>query len=486
MSPVAFIRRHPVATVMMAWLAFLSVAALGFNLAPQVPIDARSGEHVADAWLSFPAWGAAIEPFTALGHMLAGAPDMRVAIVSTLIWLTVIALAVAWLRRLPARRGARLVVGAMLVYLLYLCFALLVPMPDWKLQTKEPGLIVADLHSHSLYSHDGLVTPADNLAMHQARGYGVVGFTEHGNPVGAAAAASLGGHGEPTTIPGIEVQAPIGAFLLAMGLKPGLPILTVLHDHADTLRFIHQVHDLHHGAVIALNFKLTPAKVRRLADDGVDGFEIANAGHPSLSVPLRRALLAMQRERGLVLIASSDWHGWGGFFHTWTLIRPQPAEIGATKRATVLNVLRHRDARAVIPATADVMGTPSRARAAFAPFAEALRYARELSPARLAAWWVWALALMAAAGLLRRRGIEPGRAGLAAGLAIAAAGLVLEGGSMLVAAMQAGNGFAMRIGASGIGVGLVAAWAAAWNGKRAAVLSPSDGRDARVSAREWT
>ena len=123
--------------------------------------------------------------------MLAGAPDMRVAIVSTLVWITAMALAVALLRRLPARRAARLVVGSMLVYLLYLCFVLLVPLPDWRFQSDDPQLIVADLHSHSLYSHDGLVTPAYSLSMHKARGYDIVGFTEHGNPVGAAAAPSL-------------------------------------------------------------------------------------------------------------------------------------------------------------------------------------------------------------------------------------------------------------------------------------------------------
>ncbi len=363
MNPLTVIRRHPVASPSLAWLTFISVAALVFNLAPQLPIDARSGRHVADAWLAFPAWGALIEPVSALGHMLAGAPDMRVAIASTLAWIAAIALIYTLLWRLPARRAARLVVGSMLVYLLYLCFVLLVPLPDWRFQSSDPQLIVADLHSHSLYSHDGLITPVRNLRMHKAHGYGIVGFTEHGNPVGAAAAARFGGHGLPDTIPGIEVQTPSGEFLLAMGLKPGKPILTVLHDHADTLRFIHQVHDIHHGAVIALNFRLTPDRVNRLADDGIDGFEIANAGHPSLSPALRQALLAIQRTRGLVLIASSDWHGWGGFFHTWTLIRPRPAEIGATKRETVLNVLRRHDADSVIPATADVMGKPSTARA---------------------------------------------------------------------------------------------------------------------------
>ena len=486
MNPIAIIRRHPVASLALAWLAFISVAALAFNLAPQLPIDARSGRHVAGAQLAFPGWGAVIEPVAALGHMLAGAPDMRVAIVSTLVWITAMALAVALLRRLPARRAARLVVGSMLVYLLYLCFVLLVPLPDWRFQSDDPQLIVADLHSHSLYSHDGLVTPAYSLSMHKARGYDIVGFTEHGNPVGAAVAASFGGHGRPATIPGIEVQTPSGAFLLAMGLKPGKPVLTVLHDHADTLRFIHQVHDIHHGVVIALNFRLTPQRVEMLADDGIDGFEIANAGHPSLSPALRRTLLAMQRTRGLVLIASSDWHGWGGFFHTWTLIRPRPSEIGATKRETVLNVLRRHDAEAVIPATADAMGAPSTARAVFAPFAEALRYARELSPWRLAAWWGWVIVLMIAARRLTQRGLDAGRAMLAAWLAVCAAGLMVEGASMLVAAMGAANGFAMRIGASGIGVGIMAAWAAAWNSRRVVALSSSGGRGAPESAREWT
>jgi len=462
-KPLARIRQHPIAFGAFAWLLFLTlVVALSRHLS-QLPIDARTGMHVQGVALGFPAWGALIEPVGALGHILAGAPDMRVAIVSTLIWIVLAALATILVMRFPRRKGLRVIAGCILLYLLYMCFVLLVPLPDWDLKVDNPNLIVADLHSHSLNSHDGLVTPVHSLHIHQNHGFNIVGFTEHGNPVGAAAAASFGGHrGLPAAIPGIEVQTPSGAFLLAMGLKPGKPILTVLHSHADTLRFIRQTHDIHHGVVIALYWRLTPAKVHQLARDGVDGFEIANAGHPAMSSPLRQALLAMQKTHGLVLIASSDWHGWGGFFHTWTLIRPQASEIGSSRADTVLNVLRRHDYRHIIPVVANPMGTPSLARAVFAPFAETLRYARELSPLRLASWWAWVMILFVASRALERRRLDPRRFFISASMATCATGLVFEGMVMLYNAieMQPVNRFAVRIALTGIGIGLVAGIAA--------------------------
>ncbi|HXH65389.1 MAG TPA: hypothetical protein VNH42_07785 [Mariprofundaceae bacterium] len=492
MAIASRIRRHPAAAAMLAWLLFLTLAAAFSDHAAQLPIDARTGIHAQGATLDFPAWGILVEPVAALGHILAGAPDMRVAIVSTLAWIALAALAAALIMRLPLRRGVHIVAGSILLYLLYMCFVLMVPLPDWHLKTDDPKLIVADLHSHSLNSHDGLITPAQSLHIHQDRGFNVVGFTEHGNPAGAAVAAGFGGHGLPDTIPGIEVQTPDGEFLLAIGLKPGKPIPTVLHDHADTLRFIRQTHDIHHGAVIALSWRLTPAKVRQLAADGVDGFEISNAGHPSMSPALRQALLAAQREQGLDLIASSDWHGWSGFFHTWTLIKPQASEIGASRADTVINVLRSHDYRHLIPVTADAMGTPSAARAILAPFAETLRYARELSPLRLASWWAWMIILFLASRLLQQRRLDPGRFFISAAVATCATGLVVQGAAMLLNAteMDPANHFAVRIALTGIGIGLVAGLAAFRLlqdvRERRQALTPSGVQPVPVSSRELT
>jgi hypothetical protein len=54
------------------------------------------------------------------------------------------------------------------------------------------------------------------------------------------------------------------------------------------------------------------------------------------------------------------------------------------------------------------MGVPSRARAIFSPIVETIRYARELSPARVLSWWIWVWGVFALWVFFRRIGLDPG------------------------------------------------------------------------------
>ncbi len=51
--------------------------------------------------------------------------------------------------------------------------------PGWRLVVDNPDLIVADLHSHTIKSFDGLMSTKTNLEWHASCGYDVVGLTEH-------------------------------------------------------------------------------------------------------------------------------------------------------------------------------------------------------------------------------------------------------------------------------------------------------------------
>ncbi len=449
---IRFLDERPGLVAAFAALVLLTIlAALPF--APEGPFDARTYERAEGVRLEFPAWGALIEPLAAVGHAVAGAPDLRVAGFSTLAWAFFLGGAVTLvlgLRRRSAAVGLRALGGAAAaggVFLLYVGFVMLLPMSGWRLVADDPELVLADLHTHTFRSHDGVASARENLERHRAWGCDVVALTEHGDeqsPVPRssieAARLALEDDSLPGVIPGVEFRDSEGRFLLRLGpFPPG--------------------GELAPRVVLALAWRLDEGDVRRLAAFDIDGFEIANSGHPDVPEDVRRAILEEAEERGLVLVASSDYHGWGGFSRTWTAVRvPGVSRASAGKAAAVLAALKGRRAKDVLPVVAGYLGPPSAARAVFAPFVEAVRYAMELSPLRVVMWWVWAGIICAAAGGLRRVGLRPGRCLLSLVLLVLGGGLVYEGAQLLGAwaAGATSTGHPARVGAYGMGLGIAA------------------------------
>ncbi len=468
-SVAVALRARPAVACALGGLSVITVlAALPF--APEGPFDPRDWSRVHDMRLEFPAAGALVEPVASLGHAIAGAPDVRVAAASAFVWVLVVgggASLVMALRRggppiLTALRtlgGAGACTG---VFLVWVGFTLLVPLSSWRLVNERDDVVIADLQSHTFASHDGLVSARENLAWHGARGYDVVAVTEHNDARGGLEAEALSEMRALGTgvIPGVEWCEPGGGYLLALGLDGAKRPPVMTGSTAFAVSFCDEVHRVHSGAAVALPWKVSPEDVRRLAAAGIDGFEIANAGHPDTPPDVRAAILDEAKKRGLVLVASTDWHGWGGFARTWSAVRvPGARELtpGARARAVVA-ALRERRPEDITPVVAGYMGPASTVRAIFTPVVEFARYAMELSPLRVIAWWVWAGAILGAAEFLRRARMRPGRTLLASTLAILGSGLVYEG-TRLLGAWAAGvraAAFLARVGGWGLALGLVA------------------------------
>ena len=222
--------------------------------------------------------------------------------------------------------------------------------------------------------------------------------------------------------------------------------------------FAGHVHEDCAGAVFVVTLNnLRPEALIGLAAEGVDGFEIVNCGHP-LRLDLRQQLLDAWRTRGLVLVASTDWHGWRGLTRAWTVIRaPGASSFSHPELATVaISKLRERYGTDVIPVVAGYMGAPSLMRAIFSPVAETLRYAQELSPARVLSWWVWVWALFGLWVFLRRIGLSPGGVLLALLVGAMGLGLIFAGFSLMGQGAGDAAPFSVKIAIITITVGAAA------------------------------
>ena len=470
----------------LAGLLGLTLCAL-LPINPQGPFDARDFSRLTGMRLETSGIGTLIEPWTAPFHIMAGAPDFRLAGLVSAIWL--ILGAVIWRALTDQRTGRRrsirsrvlrsaaagLAAGALMA--LWIGATAMLRVPRWRLQVDDPNALIVDLHSHTYGSHDGLVSPAQNLDWHNAAGYNGVAVTEHRYPAGAFATQAYARQAttpQPAVIPGQEL-----GFLYQREYLP-LLLLGLQDDYVESPNmgvdsltdYLAFIHTEQRGATLAMGFTLAAHQAKVLAEAGIDGFEIANYGHPNIPVAVRQAILEAAHNHGLPLVATSDWHGCGGIARTWTVIHthsPVATMSPHQKSDAVLRILREHNTNDVLPVVAGNLGPATWWRAIFAPVAECLRYAAELSPLQVLSWWLWSAVMLGMARLISRAGLQPGRV-FAAVLIGGLGGLVLWGGLALLAVHPAGrlaSNFPRHIGTYALLCAVPALLAGIWLGRDA-------------------
>jgi len=476
--------RHRAIWATLAGLLGLTLCAL-LPINPQGPFDARDFTRLSGMRLETSGIGTLIEPWTAPFHIMAGAPDFRLAGLVSAIWLILgAAIWRAVTDHRACRRGsiktralriaaAGLAAGALMS--LWIAATAMLRVPRWRLQVDDPNALVVDLHSHTYGSHDGLVSSAQNLAWHSAAGYNAVAVTEHRYPAGAFATQAYARQSstpQPAVIPGQELGFyDQGEYLplLLLGLQDDYvesPNMG-LDSLADYLSFIQTEQ---RGATLAMGFTLAAHQAKILAEAGIDGFEIANYGHPNIPGAVRQAILEAAHNHGLPLVATSDWHGWGGTARTWTVIHthsPVAAMSPEQKSDAVIKKLREHNTNDVLPVVAGNLGPATWWRAIFAPVVECLRYAAELSPLQVLSWWLWSAVMLGVARLISRTGLQPCRV-FAAVLMGGLGGIVLWGGLTLLAVHPAGrlaSNFPRHIGTYALLLASPAILTAFWLGR---------------------
>ncbi len=338
-------------------------------------------------------------------------------------------------------------------------FSLLVRIPNWRAVAKDPDIVLAELHTHTFASHDGLISAHDCLRWHRQRGCDLVVLIEHDSLSGSLEEAALaeGDESLPAVLPGVEIDLDDLGYVIAFGSREQL-----LHYTFDSRKrpFIPWFHQTYQGVVIATEEGLKAGRLEQFADAGIDGVEVASDGHTRPSPALQRDVLAWATHHHLPTVASTDWHGIGGILRTWTAIRvPNAAALSREQcAAAVLNVLRRHECSNITPLVVGRMKQDSLAQAIFAPFTESTRYALGLSPMRLLAWWVWGIALFLVASGLLHLGICPGRLILSVALIAMGTAVIIEGLQLLIAhaSGQAPFFFPVQIGLSALVLGIAA------------------------------
>ena len=429
--------RSRFAMILLLGVVLLTLVSLTAGSGPWFALDARTGQPVEALQVSISASDSLFEPFLAPFHIVQFSPDYRSGVIAMILWSLLIVclgtLIPAWRKGSAAsavRRCIRNTAILLLVIIGYALFAFSNQLPNWAFQKQSGTAILADLHSHSLLSHDGLISSDANLRLHRQRGFDLVAFTDHVDPAKTTDIRLRAGEGNPSAaaLPGIEIPAYFGSncYFLVIGndLQMPLPAGVALYSgHQLPLvppgvyewrptmwsleRFVRTVHH-HHGIIIAIAYQILPDDVRLLADAGIDAFELVNYGHKPLAQDVRTALLQAQRDHKIALLASNDWHGWTGALNTGTLItRPAdhpdqsenqsanpPASQSANER--LIAALRDHDVDHIVPVSMLPVGPMQWQQVALAPLIASWHYARSLSLWQLLSWWGWVILLLIA------------------------------------------------------------------------------------------
>lgn len=441
------------------WIAgslLLLVLSLVRATPPYAPLNAETLTPAPGFSVEIPLIGRVFEPFVGLPSYFASLHHPLTQGYSWGLWtlLIVSIRRVVGSGRISFRRvirDAAYVVGAMGLSALYILF---MPLPPVTLIPQDHDTVLLDIHSHTYYSHDGLASPGENIAWHLDHNFSSWFVTDHWNLGSSEKLRERVRQmpSPPTILPGEEVSDDIGNYLLVLGGRESFA-----NDRwLPAGKIVERAHSTG-GIVVSSLWWRQPTALKDLATAGVDGFEVYNAGHPTISARKRQEFVAMAAASHLPLFASPDWHGWGSFCWTWNALRiPGWGTMTLEQRKmSIMEAIRGRDS-GILPLLYGRQEVQGIGRIIFSPFVCGFYYFTSLDIFGTLSWIGWSFIVIAF-----------GRSRFGKRCAFAAVGLggiflVIRGASYLVSSSHAPSTIIAPTGAGLVLLGGLLLYSAMW------------------------
>ena len=210
-----------------------------------------------------------------------------------------------WLFSIPT------VVGLAYFILVWMIFW---PLPSNTIVNETDNAILFNTHAHSHFSHDGLITPAEQMAWHDRNGFDALFLTEHNHNSKTLELVQLQQRGEiphhPHIMSAIEFSG--SNHMVLLGLTDSL----ITFGKKDAL-IIKETH--RQGGLIGLAhwFDGRHNSLEHYVNLGVDGFEIANQNQIAYPMETHEKIVKMCADNQLFIIGGADYHGYGPACNTW-------------------------------------------------------------------------------------------------------------------------------------------------------------------------
>lgn len=373
-------------------------------------IDALSSEPVPGFGIHISAWRILFEPFSGplLFYLRADQPLLEFAIL--FLWITVFSLLATLLRFfLPASKVQRntklhgvllwlkslpLIVATWLGLLWLIIY---MPLPANTIVNQNEDTILINTHSHTEFSHDGIISTKRLQLWHKRNGFDAFFITDHNHHQHTMEAVRAQDQGtfpeKPLMIIGEEFSG--SNHMTLLGLKRNF-ITRGLSDQ----QVIDSTHEDQGVVIVAHWFDGERESIPFFLDMGVDGFEIANQGS-GLKYEQRifNAITEACVSNGLIMTGVVDYHGYGSSCFAWNALeipgwhQMDPAQ----KREEIMQVLRSRDMSRIRVLLYHDRNVFDRSRVLLSPLYTFVSYFRTLKILQLLSWFLWLILL----GILR-------------------------------------------------------------------------------------
>ena len=387
----------------------MGILSMIFHQSIQI-IDALSSEPVPGFGIHISALRILFEPFTGplLFYLRADQPLLEFAIL--FLWITVFSLlpkllrfflpaskvqwntklhgVLLWLKSLPLIVATWLGLLWLIIYL---------PLPANTIVNQNEQTILINTHSHTEFSHDGIISTKRLQLWHKKNGFDAFFITDHNHHLHTMEAVRAQDQGtfpgEPLMIVGEEFSG--SNHMTLLGLKRNF-ITRGLSDQ----QVIDSTHEDQGVVIVAHWFDGERESIPFFLDMGVDGFEIANQGS-GLKYEQRifNAITEACVSNDLIMTGVVDYHGYGSSCFAWNALEiPGWHQLDpAQKREAIMHVLRSRDMSRIRVLLYHDRNVFDRSRVLLSPLYTFVSYFRTLKVLQLLSWFLWLILL----GILR-------------------------------------------------------------------------------------
>ncbi len=288
-------------------------------------LDAVTLLPVKDFDLSISIWRIIFEPIVGpmLFYLRAGNPVEEFFML--FIWIIIAAFILSLIRKISRHsirkrllKWVAMIPIAFSVWLAVLLMMIFAPLPSNRIANHNPDLILLGTHSHTHYSHDGLISQRDMKDWHENNGFDAFFITDHNHHEQTLKFIERQRQGkvspDPLILCGEEFSG--SNHILLLGFERN----TITKGFTDE-EAIDAIHDQSGSAIVAHWFEGERNSIQFYIDKGVDGFEIANQNDVFYPERVHKAIVQNCVDDDLLMIGSSDYHGYGTACFTWNALK---------------------------------------------------------------------------------------------------------------------------------------------------------------------
>lgn len=288
------------------------------------------------------------------------------------------------------------------VWFSFFVVIIFIPLPNDKIVNNTTEKVLVNTHSHTEFSHDGLMSQERLLKWHQRNGFDAFFITDHNNHKQTLEFVNSRWNkalpGEPVVFCGEEFSG--SNHLSLLGLKSdfktkGLPDSAVVAKARSE------------GAAIIANhwFDGERKSLEYYRDLGVDGFEIENTAEDKrYNRGVYQRIKTFCETNGLIMNGGLDFHGYGSACVMWNAFEIQGWKTmnDLEKEKAILNIIKTRDQNKLKVLLLNDRPYYERKNLFLHTFVTLLTYFRTLTFWQVFSWIFWIFAVAVVVSKLNR------------------------------------------------------------------------------------